>query len=67
MIRTKPPSDVYRDGWDRVFGDGPGYRVVWSEADKEFVGLCDAFPSLSWLAATEREALDGIKRLVEQP
>ena len=20
MIRTKPPSDEYRDGWDRVFG-----------------------------------------------
>ena len=21
MIRTKPPSDEYRDGWERVFGD----------------------------------------------
>jgi len=21
MIRTKPPSNDYRDGWDRVFGD----------------------------------------------
>lgn len=21
MIRTKPPSDEYRDGWDRVFGE----------------------------------------------
>jgi hypothetical protein len=21
MIRTKPPSNDYRDGWDRVFGE----------------------------------------------
>lgn len=26
MIRTKPPSDEYRDGWDRIFGDGPEPR-----------------------------------------
>lgn len=21
MIRSKPPSDTYRDGWDRIFGE----------------------------------------------
>lgn len=26
------------------------YRIVWSEEDTEYVGLCDQFPSLSWLA-----------------
>ena len=25
------------------------YRVIWSEEDQEFVGLCAEFPSLSWL------------------
>ena len=25
------------------------YRVLWSEEDAEFVGLCAEFPSLSWL------------------
>ncbi|BDD83624.1 hypothetical protein TPB0596_33870 [Tsukamurella pulmonis] len=41
-----------------------GVRVVWSEEDGEFVGLADEFPSLSWLARTEAEALAGIQRLV---
>ena len=26
------------------------YRVAWSQADGEHVGLCAEFPSLSWLA-----------------
>ena len=26
------------------------YRVTWSEEDKEYVGLCAEFHSLSWLA-----------------
>ena len=25
-------------------------RITWSEEDKEYVGLCAEFPSLSWLA-----------------
>ncbi|PJA42533.1 MAG: toxin-antitoxin system HicB family antitoxin, partial [Lysobacterales bacterium CG_4_9_14_3_um_filter_62_6] len=25
------------------------YRVIWSDEDVEFVGLCAEFPSLSWL------------------
>jgi predicted RNase H-like HicB family nuclease len=40
------------------------FRVVWSREDAEYVGLCREFPSLSWLAASEAEALQGIERLV---
>jgi predicted HicB family RNase H-like nuclease len=40
------------------------YRVTWSEDDKEYVGLCAEFPSLSWLDATPEAALLGIRRLV---
>ncbi|MCP9274875.1 hypothetical protein [Mycolicibacterium arenosum] len=42
------------------------YRVEWSPADNEFVGLVAEFPSLSWLAPTEDEALRGIIKVVEQ-
>jgi predicted RNase H-like HicB family nuclease len=42
------------------------YRVEWSPADKEFVGLVAEFPSLSWLATTKDEALRGIMKVVEQ-
>ncbi len=40
------------------------YRVVWSEEDQEFVGLCAEFPSLSWLDGEQGAALEGIVRLV---
>lgn len=40
------------------------YRAQWSPEDGEYVGLCDAFPSLSWLAPTEAEAIAGIEELV---
>ena len=40
------------------------YRVTWSEADVEYVGLCAEFPSLSWLARTPEAALKGIRKLV---
>ena len=40
------------------------YRVIWSEDDKEFVGLCAEFPSLSWLSAEREAALRGIVQLV---
>lgn len=40
------------------------YRVMWSEDDKEFVGLCAEFPSLSWLDAEREAALRGIVQLV---
>ncbi len=42
------------------------YRVMWSEEDGEFVGLCAEFPSLSWLAASPEEALKGIRTAVRK-
>lgn len=42
------------------------YRVLWSEDDQEFVGLCVEFPSLSWLEQEQDAALHGIVRLVEE-
>ena len=40
------------------------YRVTWSEEDQEYLGLCAEFPSLSWLAATPEQALEGIRVVV---
>jgi predicted HicB family RNase H-like nuclease len=40
------------------------YRVVFSQEDGEWVGLCTEFPSLSHLAATQVEAMRGIATLV---
>jgi Uncharacterized protein encoded in hypervariable junctions of pilus gene clusters len=42
------------------------YRVIWSEEDKEFVGLCAEFPSLSWLDEDQEAAFRGIVSLVEE-
>ena len=44
--------------------DKYAYRVLWSEEDQEYVGLCAEFPSLSWLESTQEKALKGIRRLV---
>ena len=40
------------------------YRVIWSQDDGEYVGLCAEFPSLSWLAENPGKALDGIMEVV---
>lgn len=40
------------------------YRVIWSEEDQEFVGLVAEFPSLSHLASSQGDALNGIVALV---
>ena len=42
------------------------YRVMWSEEDGEYVGLCAEFSSLSWLADTPEAALAGIRKTVSQ-
>jgi len=42
------------------------YRVTWSEDDREYVGLCAEFPSLSWLASSPESALRGIRRVVAE-
>jgi predicted HicB family RNase H-like nuclease len=41
------------------------YRVIWSEDDQEYVGLCAEFPSLSWLGKTPESVLKGIREVVE--
>ena len=41
------------------------YRVIWSEEDREFVGLCAEFPGLSWLDKDQEAALRGIVALVK--
>lgn len=40
------------------------YRITWSEDDREYVGLCAEFPSLSWLAPTPEDALQGVRKTV---
>ena len=42
------------------------YRVLWSDEDEEFIGLCAEFPSLSWLASTSEKALRGIRSVVKE-
>lgn len=42
------------------------YRLTWSAEDREHVGLCAEFPSLSWLAPTQAEALSGIRQVVAE-
>lgn len=42
------------------------YRVTWSAGDKEHVGLCVEFPSLSWLAKTPESALRWIRKCVAE-
>ncbi|TIC81614.1 type II toxin-antitoxin system HicB family antitoxin [Nocardioides sp. GY 10127] len=37
------------------------YRVTWSAEDAEFVATCVEFPSMSWLAPTQLEALQGLE------
>lgn len=40
------------------------YRMNWSAEDAEFVATCLELPSLSWLAATQVEALRGLQAVV---
>lgn len=40
------------------------YRVTWSAEDEEFVATCLEFPSLSWLASSQIEALSGLEDLI---
>ena len=42
------------------------YRISWSEDDREYVGLCAEFPSLSWLAKSPEDALQGIRKMVAE-
>lgn len=40
------------------------YRVTWSAEDQEFVATCMEFPSLSWLAPSQIQALTGLEDLI---
>jgi len=40
------------------------YRTIWSEPDGSYIGLCEEFSSLSWLAKTPEAALKGIRKVV---
>ena len=40
------------------------FRVTWSAEDDEFVATCLEFPSLSWLASSRNEAIEGLEQLV---
>ena len=42
------------------------YRVTWSAEDGEFVATCVEFPSLSWLASSQLEALTGLEDLIAE-
>jgi predicted HicB family RNase H-like nuclease len=42
------------------------YRVTWSAEDGEYVATCLEFPSLSWLAESRNDAIDGLERLVAE-
>ncbi|WP_296603588.1 type II toxin-antitoxin system HicB family antitoxin [Nocardioides sp.] len=42
------------------------YRVSWSAEDGEFVATCAEFPSLSWLAGSQVEALQGLQEMLGQ-
>jgi predicted HicB family RNase H-like nuclease len=41
------------------------YRIVWSDEDSEYVGLCAEFPSLSFLNKSQDKAFKGIRQLVK--
>ncbi|WP_422754482.1 type II toxin-antitoxin system HicB family antitoxin [Micromonospora sp. WMMD708] len=42
------------------------YRVTWSAQDNEFIATCAEFPSLSWLAPSQIEALQGLQDLLSE-
>ncbi len=46
--------------------DQYSYRVIWSEEDKEYVGLCAEFSSISWLANSPEGVLHGIREVVAE-
>ncbi|MEV4384161.1 hypothetical protein AB0J68_00300 [Micromonospora sp. NPDC049580] len=42
------------------------YRLAWSAEDGEFVATCAEFPSLSWLASSQIEALNGLTEVLRE-
>ena len=66
-IRTKPPSDTYRDGWDRVFGEQqltptPEEMIDWAIQglmDPHAPILPDSWTDLPEFARKARRLLEG--------
>ena len=42
------------------------YRVIWSAEDGEYVATVAEFPSLSWLASNQIDALRGLERVLAE-
>ena len=42
------------------------YRVTWSAEDGEFLATSAEFPSLSWLASSQIEALQGLEGMLRE-
>ena len=53
-MATLDLRDVYR------------FWTKWSEEDQEWVGLCDAFPLMSWLEPDREAAETGIRSVVAE-
>lgn len=41
-------------------------RIEWLEEDREWVVTSEAYPGLSWIAASPLEALKGYMKMVEE-
>ena len=67
MISDKDiPKEIYEEASKIVTGVLRNYDFIveCSKEDREYVGLCEGFPSLSYLADSEEKALEGILKLV---
>lgn len=64
MILRKCLSKLDKIGQGCMHRKQYTYRVICSEEDNQYVGLCAEFPSLSWLDADQSKALSGIIELV---
>ena len=42
------------------------FKTFWSDEDKEFVAVCDKYPSISVLNIDEKLALEELKKLVHE-
>ena len=61
---TKYAAKYMKAFFDFKIEDRYSYSVKWSAEDREFIGICAEFPSLSWLDPDSDKARSGIERLV---
>jgi len=64
LAKLKEIEDKYERKREQV--NKYNYKISWSDDDNEYVGLCEKYPSLSWLAKTPEDALRGIIKLVNE-